>query len=385
MTKKVNFTLILTLMVFGCVLIFSLNCGKRGPLKLEPEMLPKGAVNLKTSQVGENIRVKWEFPKLLEDRKTELELDKITKIEVYYSKKEILGGKFRKKSTLLSKLKMEDLTRYEEPWMAKVLEKLSSQERKKRERFTYFVDIPFKTKDLTAKSHFFAIRYLYGKKKSPLSNAAHMVTHTPVKPIADLKVTREKKLIKLKWSKSQQDVLGMPVANIAGYQVYRRIKTENTKTEKTADEPSDEAFEKLNRSNILNEYFEDRDTGIDGEYQYCVSTVVSNDIESAPSNVVSANVTDLYPPDIPVNLVSFRASDHMFLTWKAVPDEDLSHYRIYRKTADENGFTRIADDVTANRYKDNKVQKGTLYFYSVTAVDKRGNESEYSNIVNERF
>jgi len=385
MTKKVDFALILTVMVFGCVLIFSVNCGKKGPLKMEPEMVPKAAVNLKTSQVGENIRVQWDFPKILEDRKTELEMEKITKIEVYYSKKEILGGKFRKKSTLLRKLKMEDLTRYEDPWVAKALEKLPSQERKKRERFTYFVDIPFKTKDLTAKSHFFAIRYLYGKKKSPMSKVAYMVTNTPVTPIDDLKVTREKKEIKLQWSKPQRDVSGMAVTNIAGYQVYRKIKTQKTKTDEAAVEPSNEAFEKLNRINILTEYFEDRDTGIDGEYQYYVSTVVSNDIESAPSNVVSANVTDLYPPDTPVNLVSFRASDHMFLTWKAVPDEDLSHYCIYRKTADENEFTRIADDVTANRYKDKKVQKGTQYFYSVTAVDERGNESEYSNVVNETF
>ena len=383
MTRKVDFELILTWMVFLCLSIFSLNCGKKGPLKMEPGILPKAVVNLKTSQVGENIRVQWDFPKILADKKTDLDPEQITKIEVYYSKKEILGGKFRKKSTLLRKLKMKDLTRYVDPWQSKVLAKLPSHERKKKERFIYFVDIPFKTKDLTAKSHFFAVRYLYGKRKSPISNVVYMVTNTAVKPIDDLKMTREKKSIKLQWSKPQQDVLEMPVANIAGYQVYRKIKTK--KTDETAVEPSDEAFEKLNRSNILSEYFEDRDTGIDGDYQYCVSTVISNDIESAPSNVVSVSVTDLYSPDIPVNLVSFRASDHMFLTWKAVSDEDLSHYRIYRKTADENEFTRVADDVTANRYKDKKVQKGTLYFYSVTAVDEKGNESEYSNIVNEKF
>ncbi len=383
MTEKVTFTLLLTSIVF--VLIFSLNCGKKGPLKLEPEILPREAVNLKISQVGENIRVQWDFQKILADRKTELEPEKITKIEVYYSKKEILGGKFRKKSTLLRKLKMKDLTRYEKPWVLKKLAELSSYERKKKEKFTYFVDIPFKIKDLTAKSHFFAIRYLYGKKKSPLSQVAFLVTGTPVKSIKNLKVTRENKLIKLEWSKPQQDVLGMAVPNIAGYKVFRKRKITTQKTDETADEPSDEAFQIISRGNVITEYFEDRDTGIDGEYHYYVSTMISNAIESAPSAVVTVNVTDLYPPDIPVNLVSFKASDHMFLTWKAVPDKDFSHYRIYRKSAEKDEFTLIADDVTANYYKDKKVKKGMLYFYSVTALDERGNESECSNIVKEQF
>jgi fibronectin type 3 domain-containing protein len=383
MTKKVIFTLILISIVF--VLIFSLNCGKKGPLKLEPEILPREAVNLKISQVGVNIRVQWDFQKILADKKTELKPEKITKIEVYYSNKEILGGKFRKKSTLLRKLKMKDLTRYENPLLVKKLAELSSYERKKKEKSTYFVDIPFKIKNLTAKSHFFAIRYLYGKKKSPLSKVVFLVTKIPVKSIENLKVTRENKLIKLEWSKPQQDVLGMPVPNIAGYKVFRKREITTQKTNETTDETSDEAFQLISKGNVITEYFEDRDTGIDGEYQYYVSTVISNDIESAPSSVVSVNVTDLYPPDIPVNLVSFRASDHMFLTWKAVPDKDLSLYRIYRKSTEKDEFTLIADDVTANYYKDKKVQKGLLYFYSVTAVDARGNESEYSNIVREQF
>jgi fibronectin type 3 domain-containing protein len=327
----------------------------------------------------------WDFQKILADKKTKLEPEKITKIQVYYSEKQILGGKFRKKSTLLRKLKMKDLTRYENPWVLKKLEELSSYEREKREKFTYFVDIPFKIKNLTAKSHFFAIRYIYGKKKSPLSKVAFLVTNTPVKPIENLKATKENKLIKLEWNKSQQDVVGMAVPNIAGYKVFRKRKIATQNTDETADESSDETFQIISRGNVLTEYFEDRDTGIDGEYQYYVSTVTSSVIESAPSNVVSVTVTDLYPPDIPANLVSFKASDHMFLTWKAAPDKDLSHYCIYRKSAEKNEFTLIADDVTTNYYKDKKIQKGTLYFYSVTAVDERGNESEYSNIVKEQF
>lgn len=367
------------------VLVFSLNCGKKGPLKLEPEILPRVVENIKISQVGGNIRLQWDFPRLLSDKKTELEIEKINKINIYYSDKEILGGKFRKKSTLLRKFRLEELTRhkYETLMNFKKFEELTSYEKKEREKFTFFIDIPFKIKNLKAKSHFFAIRYLYGKKKSPLSRVVFISTQTPVKLINDLKIKKENKLIILQWGKPQMDVSGMAVTNISGYKVYKKMIPKTS--DETATGTVSEAFLRINQNKILTEYFEDKDTGTDGKYQYYVSVVISNEIESAPSPIVSVDITDLYPPDIPANLVSFKASDHMFLTWKPALDKDLSHYRVFRKSNNENEFKPIAGEVTTNHYKDKNVQKGVLYFYVVTAVDTEGNESEYSNIVKEEF
>jgi len=344
------------------MLVLSLNCGKKGPLKLEPEILPLVCENLTLSQVGANIRLQWDFPKKLSDNKTNLEIEKITRVEIYYSGKDIPGGKFLKKSTLLRKLEKAEISS---------LSILAAQS-----PLTFAVIIPFKIRDLNAKSHFFGLRYLYGKKKSPLSGVVAMVTQTPVKSIDDLQITRENKLIKLKWSKPQTDVSGMPVANITGYKVCRRIKS--TRTDDAAAKTAGELFRKINSNPVLNEYFADGDTGRDGEYQYYVSTMTANDIESGPSPIVSVSVSDIYPPEIPANLVSFKGADHLFLTWKAPADTDLSHYRIYRKSTEEGEFTLLADQVTGNQYKDKDVKKGTLYFYAVTAVDNMVNESHYS-------
>jgi fibronectin type 3 domain-containing protein len=376
MAKKTIFTLT------AIILVLAIHCGKKGPLKLEPEILPKKVENFKASQVGSSIRLQWDFPKIMADKKkTELFPENVTKIEVYYSTKNILGGKFRKKSDLIKKLTMKNLTRYVDPFQKKRMEELTSIERKKKERFTYYTDIHFETKNLTGKTHFFAIRYLYGRKKSPLSQVTVLSTQTPVKAISDLKVTRENKLIKLDWSKPKEDILGMPVPNIAGYIVFR--KTIPKTTEET--EPQEYIFEKINRNNVLTEYYEDKDTGQDGEYHYYVSTVISGTIESAPSSTVSVSVTDVYPPDIPANLVCFKASDHIFLTWKPVADDDLSHYRIYRKSEKENEYKLVEDNVTTPQYKDKDVQKGVLYNYTITSVDVRGNESDHSNSVKEEF
>ncbi|MCX6580473.1 MAG: fibronectin type III domain-containing protein [Candidatus Aminicenantes bacterium] len=352
------------------MLVLSVNCGKKGPLKLEPEILPLVCENLALSQVGANIRLQWDFPKKLSDDKTNLEIEKITRVEIYYSGKDIPVGKFLKKSTLLRKLEKAEIAS---------LSVLSAQS-----PLTFSVEIPFKIQDLNAKSHFFGLRYLYGKKKSPLSGLAAMVAQTPVKPIDDLQITRENKLIKLKWSKPQSDVSGMPIANIAGYKISRRIKPPAPSSDDAA-KTAGELFRKINYNPVLNEYFADGDTGRDGEYQYYVSTMTANDIESGPSPIASVAVSDIYPPEIPANLVSFKGGDHLFLTWKAPGDSDLSHYRIYRKSTEEGEFTLLADQVTGNQYKDKDVKKGTLYFYVVTAVDNKGNESQYSTAAKEEF
>jgi hypothetical protein len=357
------------LLLTTVMLALSLNCGKKGPLILEPELLPLVCENLTLSQVGSNIRLQWDFPKRLSDNKTDLDFQKITRVEIYYSGKDIPGGKFLKKSTLLRKMEKTEIAS---------LSPLSSQA-----PLTFAVELPFKVQDLNAKSHFFGIRYLYGKKKSPLSGVVAMNTQSPVKPIDDLQITRENKLIKLKWSKPQTDVSGLPIANIVGYKICRRIKS--AKTGDAAGNTVEELFRKINYNPVLSEYYADGDTGRDGEYQYYVSTMTTNEIESSPSPIVSVTVSDIYPPEIPANLVTFKGADHLFLTWKASGDTDLSHYRIYRKTTEEGEFTLLADQVTGNQYKDKDVKKGTLYFYALTAVDKKGNESQFSSTAKEEF
>ncbi|MCU0289175.1 MAG: hypothetical protein MUF15_22620 [Acidobacteria bacterium] len=330
--------------------------------------------NLKISQVGMYIKLQWDFPNRLSDDKTNLEIEKITRLDVYYSDKVLAGEKFLKKSTLLRKLEKTELSKFLEfpsPADSTISPSL------------YSLEIPFKIQDLNVKNHFFGLRYHYGKKKSPLGNIAALVTQTPVKPIDDLQITRENKIIKLKWSKPQVDLSGLPIANIIGYKISRRIIS--PKVGEIISKTMEEPFQKINANTILSEYYADGDTGKDGEYQYYVSTIISNDIESGPSAVVSVTVSDIYPPEIPSNLVSFKGNDHIFLTWKAVGDSDLAYYRIYRKSMENDEFTLLADQVSGNQYKDKDVKKGMPFFYVVSSVDQKKNESQYSNIVKEEF
>ena len=139
------------IIIFLLLIIPLFCCGKKGPLRLEPELVPKAAEKLQLFQIGNNFKLEWDFPQALADKKrTELEIAKIKKIYIYYSNKEILGGKFRKKSTLLKKLKMEDLTQSPPPLTTAP----SKPGMKERKNLSYFIDIPFKVlpKDIACKA-----------------------------------------------------------------------------------------------------------------------------------------------------------------------------------------------------------------------------------------
>ena len=369
--------------LFLFVIIFLFGCGKKGPLRLEPELIPRKAEKLKLFQIGDSLKLQWDFPQVLADKKkTELEAAKIDKIYIYYSDKEILGGKFRKKSTLLKKLKLEDLTLAPPPLTPAPI-RPGMREIK---NLSYFINIPFKLKDLDNKQHFFGIQYYYQKKRSPMSDITFIFTRAPVKPVTDLKLNHENEVIKLTWAKPLLDEAGKSITDIAGYNIYRKIDIEEPGEAGTnVGTIEEEVFKKISRSNVLIEYYEDRDTGINGNYSYYVSAVISNQIESAPSETVSIKVTDIFPPEIPANLVCFKAQDHLFLTWRPVMDTDFSHYRVYRRLTLNKEFQLAADKVTATSYKDKDLKAGKTYFYVITSVDIKGNESEYSNEVKEQF
>lgn len=331
-------------------LVVLAGCGKKGPLKLEPKVSPTAIRDIRVRQIGNDLKLSWDFPQTLSDKKTRLDITEINRIRIRYAQGILTPKKFKKKSTLLMKLTPKET---------------------KTERRSFYITIPFKTRNLDKQAYSFAIRYVYRKDKSPRSPIVFIRTIAPVQPISDLSCTKENKVITLKWSRPRKNLKGDPVDVITGYRVYRKIGNGN--------------YNRLNRENIINEYFQDQDTGRDGTYSYRVSTVSSDRIESGLSNPVSIPVKDIYPPDPPHNLILFRAEDHIFLTWNHVEDRDLDFYRVFRKTPSEDDFRLIAGEVRQNYHKDTDVQKGQSYVYFITAVDKKGNESQASKRVDEQF
>jgi hypothetical protein len=138
------------------------------------------------------------------------------------------------------------------------------------------------------------------------------------------------------------------------------------------------------------------DTGIEWEksYQYWIVPVTlwqdgnrKGEIEGKDSAVVDVLAHDSFPPANPseVEAVYSAAAPNSFIdiTWTANTEPDLAGYNVYRHRENEPPVKINSDLVKTPRFADPGVQPGMKYFYSVTAVDLRGNESGKSEETSE--
>ena len=88
---------------------------------------------------------------------------------------------------------------------------------------------------------------------------------------------------------------------------------------------------------------------------------------------------DHTPPSVPKGLYSTTMHKAVYLEWYENDEEDFKEYRVYRKEDGEDYYYRIA--VTRiGEYTDRGLDNGFTYFYTVTAVDRHGNESDFSDV-----
>jgi hypothetical protein len=89
---------------------------------------------------------------------------------------------------------------------------------------------------------------------------------------------------------------------------------------------------------------------------------------------------DEFPPAAPAGLVATPSPASVELSWESNTEPDLAGYRVYRSTAG-GAFEKIADVNEIPTYSDHAVERGKTYRYTLTAVDKSGNESGRSATV----
>jgi hypothetical protein len=89
---------------------------------------------------------------------------------------------------------------------------------------------------------------------------------------------------------------------------------------------------------------------------------------------------DVFPPAAPAGLIATPSPGSIELSWESNAEPDLAGYRVYRST-DGGAFEKIADVNEIPSYSDHAVERGKTYRYTVTAMDKSGNESGRSATV----
>ncbi len=134
------------------------------------------------------------------------------------------------------------------------------------------------------------------------------------------------------------------------------------------------------------------DTSIEWEktYEYQAETVTVIAQENKPKVQVEGDDTpeikvfanDVFPPAVPSGLQAVASgpgqATFVDLVWAPVADVDLDGYNVYRHEEGAAPVKVNAELVKAPAYRDANVASGKSYFYSVSAVDTRANESARS-------
>lgn len=105
-------------------------------------------------------------------------------------------------------------------------------------------------------------------------------------------------------------------------------------------------------------------------------------LESADSNLVVVTPRDTFPPSAPQDLVVIlvpaqgQEPAHFDLSWAISPETDIAGYNVYRSEQESAPGTRLNPELLLTpAFRDMNVAPGHRYFYTVTAVDRVGNES----------
>lgn len=229
------------------------------------------------------------------------------------------------------------------------------------------------------------------KKESADSNAVALRLHPAPEPINDVKAEVTHSGIQVTWTPPQQTPVG-PAPPIALYRVYRAVSQPATSAnlgapEKETAKPASPVLKvgETEATSYLDTQFD-----LGKSYVYTVRSVLRYDeqIESADSNPFVVLARDVSPPATPQGLivVYVPAQDtvpaHLELSWGISPETDLAGYNVYRSEQAGRPGTRMNSELLLTpAFRDMNAAPGRLYFYSVGAVDRSGNESAASAAV----
>lgn len=112
------------------------------------------------------------------------------------------------------------------------------------------------------------------------------------------------------------------------------------------------------------------------------------EVEGDDSPEVKVVARDVFPPMVPGGLQAVFSGvgqkPFVDLTWAPDADADLAGYNIYRHEQGQAPVKINTELVKTPSFRDASVEGGKTYYYAVSAVDLRGNESGHSEETSEK-
>ncbi len=224
--------------------------------------------------------------------------------------------------------------------------------------------------------------FISPKKRSADSNVAALPIYPAPDPISDLKAEITPAGVALSWTPPQKTLIG-PAPPIASYRVYRaELDTSAAPETPKPKSPLAPIAEPASSP------YTDTQTELGQTYIYTVRSLAQypaqtagKNLESLDSNSVTITPKDIFPPSAPQNLVivfvpaAAGASAHLELSWAINPETDIAGYNVYRSEEETFPGARVNSDLLLTpAFRDMNVVAGRRYYYTVSAVDRSGNE-----------
>jgi hypothetical protein len=128
------------------------------------------------------------------------------------------------------------------------------------------------------------------------------------------------------------------------------------------------------KATVTGGHYEDQEFEFGTEYRYMVRGFVQSgdfSAESSDSNTLTVKPEDTFPPLPPRGLTAIAVEAGVDLSWSPNSEGDLAGYNVYRGTVQVNKQLLLS-----TTFHDDK--PGPSPRYTITAVDRRGNESKPS-------
>ena len=224
------------------------------------------------------------------------------------------------------------------------------------------------------------------KRASADSNVVSLRVVPVPAPIASVEARVTESAIELTWPVPAATAAGEPVTAISSYKIYRS----ETHPAEAGAPPQDllpgklEAHPALLASSETNS-FRDASMVFDHTYVYLVRSVIQvegNELESSDSQPVTVTPYDTFPPAVPQGLVAAvlpgatSGTVLVDLSWSINLETDLAGYHVYRSEQEGTRGQLVTPDLLPTpAVRDTSVEPGHRFWYTVTAVDRAGNES----------
>jgi hypothetical protein len=227
------------------------------------------------------------------------------------------------------------------------------------------------------------------KRASADSNFVSLRVFPVPERITSVQTNVTETAVELSWPAPARTSAGDPIAAPSAYRIYRgEIDPRSLETVSKDFSATEWISPLVPLGNSDTNAFRDTQFEFGKTYVYTVRSIIHGDgleIESDNSVPAALTVRDIFPPAAPQGLVAAvlpgaaPGTVVVDLSWSINLETDLAGYHVYRSEQEgTRGQLLIPDLLPTPSVRDTSVVPGHRYWYTVTAVDRAGNESSPS-------